>query len=86
VKVATFRLGVLCLGCFFVLGLEGFCVLFKWDGRFATFNVDAMLTVLSIMALRAFSTGWFGLVCFWVPTLRGASLNLWKTYKSVVIH
>jgi len=35
------------LGCFFGLGLEGFCVLFVWDGRFATFHVDFTFKLLS---------------------------------------
>ena len=45
------------LGCFFGLGLTSASTLRLWDGRVATFNVDPMLMVLSVMGAAAFLAG-----------------------------
>jgi hypothetical protein len=57
VKVATFGRGFCVLVCFFSLGLEGVCMLRLWDWRFATFNVDSMLGLLSVFGAEVYSAG-----------------------------
>ena len=51
-------MAVCALGCFFGLGLEGFCELRLLYGRNATFHVDSMLKLLSVMG--AAGTGLLG--------------------------
>lgn len=53
-KLRLSQVAVCVLCCFFGLGFEGVCVLRLLYGRIATFNVDAMLKLLSVTGATAF--------------------------------
>ena len=62
-KLRLSALDLCVLGCFFGLEFEGVCALRLLYGREATFNVDAMLKLLSEMGAAVFG----GRFCFaWV--------------------
>ena len=51
----------------------GYCRMRLWDGRNATFNVDSMLTALSVIGAAGFA-GALGLLWFWLAILKGLAL------------
>ena len=68
-KLRLSALGLCGLGCFFGLGLEAVFSLRLCYGRIATFNVDAMLKLLSVTGAAIPSAAGCVLLKFWFSNL-----------------
>jgi hypothetical protein len=68
-KLRLSSVAVCVLGCFFGSAFEGFCGLRLLFGRVATFHVDAMLPLLSVLGARFFGGVCFRVLRFWVCVL-----------------